>query len=287
MFGGQNFRQLVLRTIGVLILVHQNVFKAVLVFFPYFLMFFQQQDGNHQQIIKVQSIVRPQFFGIELVYISYLLLEEIIGITFHGLWPHKLVFCVGNCVLDSAGRILLGVKVHFLQTLFDDHLTVTGIVNDEVALVKACGLNFPAQETRAKGMESGKPHILGALANHPVNTVAHLCSGLVGKGNGQNIPRGNALGQKVGNLTGQHLGFPRTGAGHDEQRPVSMLHCFCLSWIKSCKYIQNSLLNSCSEIKPPSPERGAAKKCRYLLMHFTASERGGIICFLRLITPGR
>ena len=52
---------------------------------------------------------------------------------------------------------------------------------------------------------------------HP---AAHLVGGLVGEGDGQDLPRGGvAGGDQVGDAPGEHAGLARAGPGHDEQRP--------------------------------------------------------------------
>ena len=188
MLGCQNFGQLILGTVGILILVHQNVLEAVLILDADFLMFFEQEHRHHQQVIKVHGVVGTQFLGIERIDLSHLLLEEVIRIAGHRLGAHQLVFCIGNGILNGAGRILLRVKVEFLQAVLNHYLTVAAVVNDKITLVHARSFHFPPQESRTEGMEGGKPYILSPFANHPVDTFPHFRSGLVGKGDGQNTP---------------------------------------------------------------------------------------------------
>ena len=244
MFGRQNLGQLILRTIGILIFVHQNVLKTVLVLDTDFLMFFQKQHRYHEQIIKVHGVIGTQLLGIKRIDLGHFLLEEILRIPGHRLRPHQLIFRIGNGILNRAGGILLGVKVQFLQTFLDDHLTVAAVVDNEIALVHARCFHFPPQESGTEGMEGGEPYILSPLANHSIHTFPHFRGGFIGKGNGQNAPWCYAFSQKISHLARQYLSLTGTGTGHNEKRPICMLHRLFLGGIQSCKYIQNNLQNS-------------------------------------------
>ena len=83
----QNFRQLVLGAIRILILVHQDVLETALVLIAYFPIFLQQQHRDHQQVIEVEGVVRAQLPGIDIVNLRNFLLEEGSRVPRHAFRP--------------------------------------------------------------------------------------------------------------------------------------------------------------------------------------------------------
>ena len=70
---GQHPHQLVLRAVGVLVLIYQNVLKAAIVIVPHLRDGFQQAHRLKQQIIKVQRVRLSQLFAIFLVDVGHAL----------------------------------------------------------------------------------------------------------------------------------------------------------------------------------------------------------------------
>ena len=80
-FAHQQFYQFVLTSVGILILIHQQVANFALPFGAGFFIHFEQQRGQHDQIIKIQRIV-----GAQMVLILLIILR-------------KLFFSLTHCLL--------------------------------------------------------------------------------------------------------------------------------------------------------------------------------------------
>ena len=77
--------------------------------------------------------------------------------------------------------------------------------------------NVDTHMTRARGPTS---------CDHP---LAHLGGGLVGEGDGQDLPDADvAGGQQVGDAAGEHGRLARAGARHDQQRRALVQHGLAL-----------------------------------------------------------
>ena len=200
----QQGSQLILCPVGILILIHQNVLEAPLIAAADFLIFRQQRHRHQQQIIKVKGIVLPEHCLIFLVYLGNLFLKKITCLRLKCQRPQHLVLGIGNSIAYSSRIVLLIVQIQFLDDLLDHRLSITGIIDDKIALVHASGLNLPAQKTGAEGMKGTEPDFLGIRSNHVLHTLPHLSCRLVGKGDGQNTVGGNAMLQQVGNPVGKH-----------------------------------------------------------------------------------
>lgn len=64
----------------------------------------------------------------------------------------------------------------------------------------------------------------GAAARnlHGLQTVAHFFGGFVGKGDGQDVVRPDALFDEMGDAVGDDTGLAAAGTGQDEHRPVAV-----------------------------------------------------------------
>jgi len=88
------------------------------------------------------------------------------------------------------------------------------------------------QELRAERMKSGYPRATAVPGNQPVHTLAHLRRGFVSKGNSQNIPGTNVVGNKIGNAAHNNPRFTRSRARQNKKGPVGMLNRLFLRRIK-------------------------------------------------------
>ena len=88
--------QCVLRVVGVLIFIDQDIAKPLLVFFPHRRELFQQTHRHIHQIIKIHRIVRQQLLLVQTVHGSHPLLVVIVGLCGKPLWCEQLILGVGN-----------------------------------------------------------------------------------------------------------------------------------------------------------------------------------------------
>ena len=83
-------------------------------------------------------------------------------------------------------------------------------------------------------MEGADPHAARAAGKQGAQALAHLCRGLVGEGDGQDLPGTNALvGDHVGDAHGQHAGLAGAGARQDQQRAMGALDGLALGGVEA------------------------------------------------------
>ena len=193
---GQKTGQQVLQVVGVLILVDEDITEFVLIVRPHIRAVLQQPDGVQDDVIEVQRIGIPQFSVVKCIDFTDPDAPPIVdGLPLLDKRPRRLhiVLCTGNNAQDLPGRKRLLVQRQLLENVFNDPLAIVRIVDGEAA-VKAEAVNIPAQNTHTGGVERGRPHILRhILPQHSAKPLLQLVGGLVGKGDGQHLPRAGGL----------------------------------------------------------------------------------------------
>src|SRR5664279_5833583 len=117
----QEFYNLVLRRIGILELIDQDIFKLVLIFMQAFRKIFKKLIKLEQQVIKIHGPVLETSFGIGLINLGYgrpvaadiFLLNIIIGRIFYGC--NQSVFGLRNPVINNIGFIVLIIQIEFID----------------------------------------------------------------------------------------------------------------------------------------------------------------------------
>ena len=147
-------------------------------------------------VVKVQRVGVPQLFVVKRIYFTdpdtapivdgLPLLDEFL----RGL---HLVLGPGDDAQDLPGGECLLVQRQLLEDVLDDPLAVVRIVDGKAA-VEAETVDVPAQDADTGGVERGSPHILGhLLPQHAAQSFLQLVGGLIGKGDGQHLPRAGRL----------------------------------------------------------------------------------------------
>ena len=125
------------------------------------------------------------------------------------------------------------VEVHLLDDGLH-HRTRIALVVDGKLCGEAQIFALVAQDTGKDGVEGSHLQIAGTVASHEQSdTLFHLSGGLVGKREGEDVPRGEPLLKQIGNLVGEHFGFARTGTGNHQLRSFTIVDGFELSGRKS------------------------------------------------------
>ena len=95
-------------------------------------------------------------------------------------------------------------------------------------------LSLSTQYSGKDRVERAHLQIAGLLLpNQSTNTLLHLASGLIGKGQRQDVPRLiGMISQQIGNLIGQHTGFSRTGTRYYQLWAVTISDGLALSLIQ-------------------------------------------------------
>ena len=226
LFAGEELHELVLGTVGVLVLVDEEVAVAALVAAADFLGDVEQADGFEEQVVEVESVVFAQLGAVGLKDVGDALGVGVFGAEVVLLGIDHVVFGPGDAAEDGARGELFGVEAHALHHLLDDGLLVVFVVDGEGAgeafFPHAQGLDVAAQDADAEGVEGGDEGFgEGGVADEAVDALGHFRGGLVGEGDGEDGVGGNAFfADQPGDAAGDDAGFAGAGAGQDEQRAV-------------------------------------------------------------------
>ena len=99
--------------IGILIFVHQQIIEPRLILLTHLIVFLQQADRQHQQIVKIHRIIDQQLILIPFIDLRHLLIIKIRSRFTEITDALQLVFGIGDTRRD-AGRL----KALFIQVQF-------------------------------------------------------------------------------------------------------------------------------------------------------------------------
>ena len=216
--GAELVDQRVLRVVGVLVLVDEDVTEPATVGLPHLGEGLEQVHGHHDQVVEVERVRLAQPPLVERVRRGVRLLELVLRVLRGLVGVAQLVLVVGHPVQHRVGLVALGVQVEVLADQRHQALLVGGVVDGEVRLVAEL-VDLLAQDPHARGVEGRDPHDPGALADEVLDPLLHLRRGLVGERDREDRPRVRlALGDQPGDPPGEHPGLARPGAGDDQQR---------------------------------------------------------------------
>ena len=221
---GQQVGDLVLHVVGVLILVHADLAEAFLVALQHLGVLGQQLVGVDQQIVEVHGVGAGQATLQRVVHAGRGTLLRRAGVGLHLVGAHQRVLGRADERANAVERCLLGVDVKLRHDGLDQAAGVVVIVDREVGAVPQ-KLAVLAQDTHAHGVEGADPHATGAAGQQTTKTLAHLGGRLVGKGDGQHLPRPNALvGDHMRDAVREHARLARASACQHQKRPLGAHH---------------------------------------------------------------
>ena len=194
----------VLCRIGVLVLVHQNVAEAFVIFLQHVRMFLEHADRMQEEVAEIAGIQRQQAVLIGDVEFTPLAVGESARVAFGNLGGVQTLVLPA---VDHGGELLGGpalvVDAFGLQDLLDQADHVICIENCEIRF-QSDEFRVPAQHLDADGVERAEPgHALDRAADQHADALLHLARGLVGEGHGQDLARIGATGREnVGDAGG-------------------------------------------------------------------------------------
>ena len=206
--GSQEVGNGVLGLVGVLVLVHADLAEALLIAVQHLGMLGEQLVRTGEQVIEVHRIGAREA-ALELcIDARGLLVGGAVGLQGHLLRRNEGVLCVADDGADGVERVLLWVDVEVSHDVAHQTAGVIVVVDGEVGAV-AKKLRVFAQDAHAHGVERADPH--AARAGHQLGkALAHLCRGLVGEGDGQDLPGAHALvANHVSDAIRQHARLAR------------------------------------------------------------------------------
>ncbi len=218
---GQETQPQILRDVGVLVFVDQQVAEAPVVVGEDFGVAGQQRQIVQQEIAEIDGVDGLEPFLITPVECHRAAVGKTVGIG-----ARKLVGAEAAILpaLDDpqqhARRPAPLVDVLGLQDLLQQANLVVG-VEDGKARFEPGGLGVAAQDARGDRMKGAEPEAVGGAADHRLEALAHLARRLVGEGDRQQFGRKSAAGgEDMGQPRGQHPGLAGAGAGQHQDRAV-------------------------------------------------------------------
>ena len=197
-------------------LIDENVAPLVLIFAADSFVCAQEQDGAHQEVVEVHGVVQLEELLVAAVDAVANLLHVAIGAD--QVRRKQIVLPVADLCQDRPGAEAFLVEPHLLENFAHESQLVGAVVDHPVAF-EAGGLDFDAQDACADGVEGADGEAAEAAAaaldrrGEPVadqlfNPTAHFACGLVGKGNGQDVPRVDlSLFDQIDDALGQDACF--------------------------------------------------------------------------------
>ena len=191
--------------IGVLILVHQQIAELLLIIPADILVLLQQLHGQADDVVKVQGVVLPQLCLVLFISTRNILCFQVAGLL--GLRPHLpggnlLVLFLADGGKDILGREGFLVHVQILQDVLHHPLRVGAVIDGKASGIATQHIDVPAENPAAGRVEGHCPDVLGFAAQKGTEPILHLVGGLVGKGDGDDVPGGGRLqsAQLIGSL---------------------------------------------------------------------------------------
>ena len=231
-FVRQQTNQLKLRRVGILILIHHNVQKTLLIILQHFRARLKQLYGFDNQVVEIECIVFFQGSLIFLINGSDFLLGKISHrrerIFRRG---NQLILCGRNCGHQAPFLINLRINLQLFADLFDDVFAVVRIVNRKIRRIAEM-VDVTSQNPHAGGVKRRNPDLFRAVPDQIIHSFTHLPGSFIRKRNRQNIPRFYAFVlNQIGNTVRQHSGLSASSARQNQHRSLCFKNSFPLSVI--------------------------------------------------------
>ena len=241
----QRPHEFILRAVGVLIFINQNVLKSLVVILANVRGRFQQAHSFKQQVVEVQRVRSAQFFAVLLINMCDALGLRIGGIEIDLLRIEHVVLRPGDMRKHVARGQFLVINSQALHHRFRDLLLVRLVVDDETLRVSngrlawnsgrnAQGFDVPPQHPHTERMERGNDRLRDRhAANNLLDALAHFCRSFIGECDGEDGFRHHAqVFDQVRDPIGDDTSFPATRASQNQHRPFGRFHRFALLGIE-------------------------------------------------------
>ena len=230
---GQEAQPEILRDVGVLILVDQEIAEQAAVLPDDVLMLGEDRQIVQQQVAEIAGIQDLQAFLILAVDFDRATIGDLARLR-RGQAVRRLALVLP--ALDDVDQHARGpalvVDMLRLQDLLQQADLIVCIQDGEVRF-QADQLRMAAQDARAQRMEGAQPHALRRRADQIGHPLLHLARGLVGEGDAEDlIGLGPAFVQDLGEARGQDPGLARARTGQHQHRPVDRLHRLTLGIVQ-------------------------------------------------------
>ena len=232
----------ILRVVGVLVLVDQNVLEELLVARQHVGAVAQQDVGLQQQVVEVHRAVVLAALAVEVVevaefgHLRLAVLGGVGGVGQVGPRGDELVLGQRDARGHRGGLVAVVGEVQLADEALEQVAAVRRVVDGE-RLGEADALGVFTQDAREDRVEGPHADVARALARHHLrDAVAHLLGGLVGEGERQDVPRFDPLFYHVGDARGEHARLARARSGDDERGGVVVDHGGILGGVEPLEY---------------------------------------------------
>ena len=220
----------VLRHVGVLVLVDQDVAEARLILPQHLRLFPEQTDIFDQEVAEIGSVEHLQPLLIGDVELLAAPAREARGLAVGHLFRRQpAVLPAIDQTREHARRPALLVDALGGEQLLEQPDLVVDIEDGKIRL-EAHHLGVPAQNLHPDRMEGAEPgHALDHAADHRADALLHLARGLVGEGDAEDFRRPRPpCREDVGDAGGEHAGLAGSRPGEHQYRPVERNHRLAL-----------------------------------------------------------
>ena len=219
----------VLRDIGILILVHQNIFEPALILGQNIRIALKYLHHMQQQITKIHRVQDGEAGLIGFVKRHPAPVKGPGLAAWHLGGGQRLIFPAVDNARQHARRVAFFVDILGADQLFEQAELVIGIQNRKAAF-QADQLGMAAQKFYTNRMKRAQPrhafHRATKVFAHP---LLHLAGGFVGKRHRQNLVGPCASGmQQMRNARGQRFGLAGARPCQHQNRPVELFHSLLL-----------------------------------------------------------
>ena len=211
---GEVFQQAVLRAVGILAFVHQQVADALAPGRGQVRIVFQQHQGQPDQIVEIHRVERAQALLVARIQGRSLALAQAARRFLRLLGRQAFVLGARDQAAQGFERILFQSARR--EILDDAHLVVA--VEDREPAPQLRTLVLDLQEPQPQRMEGGNGQALGLVAPDPLgDTLAHFARGLVGEGDRGDVPGiVPAAGDQMRDFFRDHPRLAPAGTGENQ-----------------------------------------------------------------------
>ena len=214
----------ILRHIGVLVFVHEDIFEPTLILPQHVVVGLKNCHHMQEQIAKIHGVQLQQALLILLVKLDAI---TAVGAAFRGghlAWRQGAVFPPVNHPRQHPRGPAFVVNRGQRDQLLQKPDLVIRVQNREIRF-QPRQFRVTAQQFHANRMEGAQPrHAFGGLTEHLPDADFHLARGLIGKGHRQNLVGRGASGvEQMHDPRGQGFGLARPRPRQHQNRPVHRL----------------------------------------------------------------
>ena len=201
--------------VGILVLINVDVLELLLVVGQDIRILIKETQSQHNQIIKVNRLRLTKLFLISCVTLSHDVCVHIASLGSISHIINQVILSIGNASQDCPFIPFFRIQVQLFENAFHESSLLSWIHYSKITIV-ADMIRITTQNTNTHGVKSCNQTVLSSWIE-TISTLFHLTSRLIGKSNGQDIPRiDHFFINQISNTVGQNSGLSRTSPRHNQ-----------------------------------------------------------------------